>query len=239
MAKDYVGLVDRAHNYLHFKIDLNKKYNFGSVSEKLAQSELKANKAKFKNYLKVAQAEGGIASEVLSGKGTLEDFVSSNNKKVLDYVKSFNDFKKFQPNKKLDKRTKLMLRELNLYGHDLSDVRNNPMLTENIKSFGEMKNLVNPKRYAPAECILTEAGGSTIFCSSVSIVLFNMNFLEVASIFGLMFIMYGVGRNLHDSAYWRNQDKVLSGLNCVSASQVVKARIFDDVVKDVYSDIKK
>ncbi|MCK5299521.1 MAG: hypothetical protein KAJ54_00055, partial [Candidatus Aenigmarchaeota archaeon] len=82
MAKDYVGLVKRVENYNSIKTELHKEYKDGYISKKDFQSELEVNKAKLRNLLEVAKAEGGIASEVLSDENTLVGLVSSNNKKV-------------------------------------------------------------------------------------------------------------------------------------------------------------
>ena len=244
MAKDYVGLVKRVENYNSIKTELHKEYKDGYISIKDFQSELEVNKAKLRNLLEVAKAEGGIASEVLSGKGTLEDFVSYHYKEVRGHVKGFKYFKKFQPNEKRDERTKLILREL-YDNYDSGQVKHLKMLTENIKNI-EKTSLFNPKRYSLFEGMVI-GYGSFCFCFGTSIFL-SGNILEINNekflggfcmLLGSLVAFQGITKNLNNSVYRTDQDNVLSRLKDESASMVVKARIFDDVVKDVYSDMKK
>ncbi len=245
MAKDYVGLVKRVENYNSIKTELHKEYKDGYISKKDFQSELEVNKAKLRNLLEVAKAEGGIASEVLSGKSTLEDFVSSQYKEVRKHIESFKDFKQFKPNKKLDRRTQLILREL-YDNYDKKIIKTNPMLTENIKRFGEKKSLFNPKMYDYRDALTMYAGlfyfpigADYLLSTDISSITYWDLLAGISVIVGLTCINSVVANSLMKPKNWKKSNFVLSRLKDESASMVVKARIFDDVVKDVYSDMKK
>ena len=192
MTKDYVGLVEIVNDYNLRNACLCLYNDTGNISESSSLFEFEKNENRLKKRLEFIKAEGGIASEVLSGKNTLENLVSCQYKEVMDYVRGFRDLKKFQVDKMLDKQTKLLLRELYDYHYDPNNkiIKTNPLLTENVKKFGEKRSLFNYLR-------------------------------------------------LDNSTFWRNQDQLLSRLKDESAVQVVKARIVDNVVKDVYLDALK
>ena len=244
MAKDYTGLVGIADDYINFNWGLwcmrcghidanNKDYNV-KLEKKITE---------VRDLLNNIQSKNIITSAVLSGKYTLEDLVRYNYKDVKDYVESFEDFKDFQPDKNLDKKTRLLLREL-YNSSEKGKITNNPMLTENIKRFGEKKSIFNPKRYDFWDCV-SVLGGPILACSGIlylaavynqslycagsdtNLDLFFGFFGSVFTLGGSVVTYHGISSISKKSKLWDNPEKVLSVINDESASQAVRARKFD------------
>ena len=250
---DYTGLVKIADDFLSFDCGLKCKYNSGNLSKKDYDAELKKKRTELNNLLDDAQSERVIAYKVISGESTLEDLVNSNYKEVEAYVKSFKDFKTFQPDEKLDKKTRLLLREL-YNSSEKGRINNNPMLTENIKRFGEKRSIFNPKMY-DFWGGLDVLYGPLLVWSGIQFSLigvFGTNSTN-QSLFGIdsgtllvglsgCIILWGSSATYQEissiskkTKFWRNPEKVLSVIKDESASQVVKAKKFDEL----YSAIKE
>ena len=242
MAKDYTGLVEIYDDYINSTCGLKCKYNNGYLSKKEYDIELEKRITGFMDLLNDIKSRSVIASEVLSGKSTFEDIVRNNYKEVRDYVKSFEDFKNFKPNEKLDEQTKLLLREL----YDSSEkkkIMNNPMLTENIKRFGE-KSIFNFKRYDSIDGKTIVVGSLSACCGVYIFLAGGISISEIinekllggfVTVAGSVVLLNGIDMNLEKSKFWNNPDMVLSRLNDESAAHVVRAGRFDEI----YSILKE
>ena len=236
---DYTGLVKIADDFLSFDCGLKCKYNSGNLSKKDYDAELKKKRTELNNLLDDAQSERVIAYKVISGESTLEDLVNSNYKEVEAYVKGFEDFKTFQPDKNLDKKTRLLLREL--YDSSKKLITNNPMLTENIKRFDGHKCLDDA--YVKSGYLILNAGKSVLSSDNIGLSKYCTFVRKTHGVFGIicghLLIVSGkfggISSSLLRRLYWSDSEKVLSVIKDESVAHVVRARRFDEI----YSAIKK